>query len=37
MFETKTKLGGQEWLNALFLSYGIDPPDLPTHYDGNNA
>ena len=37
MFETKTELGGQEWLNALFLRYGIDPPDLPTHYDGNNA
>ena len=29
-----TDMGAQEWRNALFLCYGIDPPDLPTHCDG---
>ena len=26
-----TGLGAQEWRNALFLWYGLEPPDLPTH------
>ena len=26
-----TELGDQEWCDALFLRYGLDPPDLPTH------
>ena len=26
-----TELGDQEWRDALFLCYGIDPPDLPPH------
>ena len=29
-----TELGAQEWRYALFLWYGIEPPDLPTHCDG---
>ena len=29
-----TELGAQEWRDALFLWYGIEPPDLPTHCDG---
>ena len=24
-----TEIGEQEWLDALFLWYGLDPPDLP--------
>ena len=28
-----TELGAQEWCDALFLRYGLDPPDLPTHCD----
>ena len=28
-----TELGAQEWRDALFLRYGLDPPDLPTHCD----
>ena len=32
-----TGLGEQEWHNALFLWYGLDPPDLPTHCDGCQA
>ena len=28
------ELGPQEWRDALFLRYGLDPPDLPTHCDG---
>ena len=27
-------LGAQEWRNALFLRYGMDPPDLPTYCEG---
>ena len=29
-----TKMGSQEWRDALFLRYGLDPPDLPTYCDG---
>ena len=29
-----TELGSQECRNALFLRYGLKPPDLPTHCDG---
>ena len=29
-----TDLGGQEWRETLFLRYGLEPPDLPTHCDG---
>ena len=29
-----TELGAQEWCDTLFLRYGLEPPDLPTHYDG---
>ena len=29
-----TELGAQEWRDALFLRYGLEPPDLPTHFDG---
>ena len=32
-----TDLGGQEWRDALFLKYGLEPPDLPTHCDGCEA
>ena len=32
--DSGTELGAQEWRNSLFLSYGIDPPDLPSHCDG---
>ena len=28
-----TELGAQEWRDALFLWYGLDLPDLPTHCD----
>ena len=30
-------MGTQEWRNALFLWYGLEPPDLPTHCDGCQA
>ena len=30
-------LGSQEWCDALFLRYGLDPPDLPTHCNGCQA
>ena len=29
-----TEMGPQEWRDALFLRYGLDPPDLPTHCNG---
>ena len=29
-----TELGAQEWRDALFLWYVLEPPDLPTHCDG---
>ena len=32
-----TKLGGQEWQNALFLRYDLDPPDLPKYCNGCNS
>ena len=32
-----TELREQEWSYALFLRYGLDPPDLPTYCDGCNA
>ena len=32
-----TDMGDQEWRDALFLSYYIYPPDIPTHCDGCNA
>ena len=32
-----TEMGPQEWRDALFLQYGLDPPDLPTHCDGCQA
>ena len=32
-----TELGAQEWCEALFLRYGLDPPDLPTYCDSCNA
>ena len=32
-----TELGAQEWQDAAFLRYGLDPPDLPKHCDGCNA
>ena len=32
-----TELGVQEWRDALFLRYGLEPPDLPSHCDGCNA
>ena len=32
-----TELGTQEWRDALLLRYGLDPPDLPTHFDGFQA
>ena len=28
------ELGAQEWRDYLFLHYGIDPPDLPSHCGG---
>ena len=31
------ELGAQEWRDALFLKYGLEPPDLPHYYDGCNA
>ena len=32
-----TELGAQEWRDPLFLQYGLDPLDLPTHCDGFQA
>ena len=32
-----TELGVQEWLDSLFLRYGLDPPDLPHYCDSCNA
>ena len=32
-----TELGAQEWRDALFLRYGLEAPDLPTHCDGCQA
>ena len=32
-----TELGGQEWRDALFLRYGLEPPDLPKYCDGCEA
>ena len=32
-----TELGAQEWRDTLFLRYGLDTPDLPTHCDGCQA
>ena len=32
-----TELGAQEWRDATFLCYGIDPPDLPKYCDRCNA
>ena len=29
-----TEMGAQEWRDSLFLRYGLEPPDLPTHCDG---
>ena len=33
----ETDLGAQEWHDALFLRYGLDPPDLPKYCDVCNA
>ena len=33
----ETEMGAQEWRDSLFLRYGLDPPELPTHYDGCEA
>ena len=32
-----TELGSQEWRDALFLRYGLDPPYLPTYCYGCEA
>ena len=32
-----TELGPQECRDALFLRYGLEPPDLPTYCDGCHA
>ena len=32
-----TELGSQEWRDALFLRYGLEPPELPTNCDGCQA
>ena len=29
-----TELGAQEWRDALFLQYVLDPPELPQYCDG---
>ena len=31
------ELGAQEWQDAAFLRYGLEPPDLPKYCDGCNA
>ena len=33
----RTELGVQEWQDALFLQYRLDPPDLPKFCNGCNA
>ena len=33
----KTEMGAQEWRNALFLWYGLEPPDLPKYCDRRQA
>ena len=35
--ENGMDMGAQEWCDALFLRYGLEPPDLPTHCDGCNT
>ena len=32
-----TELGPQEWRDALFMRYGLDPPDLPKYCNGCEA
>ena len=32
-----TELGAQEWRDALFLWYGLDPPDFTKYCNGCNA
>ena len=32
-----TELGAKEWRDALFLQYGLEPPDLPSQCDGCDA
>ena len=32
-----TELGAQEWRDAAFLRYGLEPPDLPKYCDGCNT
>ena len=32
-----TELGAQEWRDAAFLRYGLEPPDLPKHCNGCNT
>ena len=32
-----TELGAQEWRYALFLRYGLEPPDLSKYCNGYNA
>ena len=29
--------GAQEWCDAIFLRYSLNPPDIPTHCDGCQA
>ena len=31
-----TELGAQEWRDAVFLHYGLEPPDLPKNCNGCN-
>ena len=31
------ELGAQKWRDALFLQYGLEPPELTTLYDGCQA
>ena len=33
----RTEMGAQEWRDALFLCYGLEPPDLPKYCDGCHA